>query len=79
VIAGAVVALVGQHDQDGSGQIADDASDPDGGQVVHGTGQRAGHPQDLAVGGADDLQVHPVAAVLARVERPVDGDAVDGY
>src|SRR5258708_31459533 len=39
-------------------------------------GQRAGHPQDVAGGTGDDLQVHPVAAVLAVVERPVGGHPV---
>src|SRR6266536_3854866 len=78
VVTGAVVALVGQRDQPGGGELADDAPDPGGGQVVGGAGQRAGDPQDLAVRGGDDLQVHAVAAVLAGVERPVGGDAVDG-
>ena len=54
-----------------------DAPDPGRGQVVHGAGQRAGDPEYLAVRGGDDLQVHPVTAVLAGVERPVGGDPVD--
>src|SRR5262244_378261 len=78
VVAGAVLALVGQRDQPGGGQLAEDAPDPRGGQVVDGAGQRPGDPEDLAVGGGDDLKVHAVAAVLAGVERPVGGDAVDG-
>src|SRR5260370_39938380 len=68
-VSGAVVALVGQRDQPGGGELADDAPDPGGGQVVDGAGQRARDPQDLAVRGGDDLQVHAVAAVLAGVER----------
>jgi len=39
--------------------------------------QRPGHPHDLTPVVGDDLQVHPVAAVLAGVERPVGGDPVD--
>jgi hypothetical protein len=73
-----VVALVGQHDQPGGGQLTDDAPDPGRGQVVHGARERAGDPQELAAGGGDDLQVHAVAAVLAGVERPLGGDPVDG-
>jgi len=42
-------------------------------------GQRPGHPQDLAVGGGDDLQVHAVFAALAGGGRLVRGEAVDGY
>ena len=48
-----------------------------GGQVMHGAGQRPGHPHDVAVRAGDDLQVHPVLAVLAGIERPVGGDSVD--
>ena len=73
VLTCADVALVGQHDQAAGGQLAGDAPDPGGGQVVGGAGQRAGDTQDLAVRGGDDLQVRPVAAVLAGVERPVCG------
>ena len=60
------------------GEFAQDPPDPRRGQVMHGPGQRAGDPQDLAVRGRDDLQVHAVAAVLAGVERPVSGHPVDG-
>jgi len=35
-------------------------------------------PHDVTARAGDDLQVHPVAAVLAGVERPVGGDPVDG-
>jgi hypothetical protein len=45
---------------------------------MHGAGKRPGYPQDLAVRAGDDLQVHPVPAVLTGVERPVSGDPVDG-
>jgi hypothetical protein len=38
-----------QGDQPGGGQLANDAPDPGGGQVVDASGQRPGHPQDLAV------------------------------
>jgi hypothetical protein len=78
VVTGAVVALVGQDDQPGGGQRADDAPDPGRGQVMDGARQRPGHPHDLAVGCGDDLQVHAVAAVLAGVERPVGGHPADG-
>jgi hypothetical protein len=78
VVAGAVVALVREHDQPGGGQLPHDAPDPGGVQVVHRTRKRAGHPQDPAVRAGDDLQVHPVAAVLAGAGRPVRGDPVDG-
>ena len=44
---------------------------------MHGAGQRPGHPHDLAAGAGDDLQVHPVPAVLAGIERPVGGHPVD--
>ena len=77
VLTCADVALVRQHDEAGGGQFGHDAPDPGRGQIVHGAGQRAGDPEDLAVRGGDDLQVHPVTAVLAGVERPVSGDPVD--
>jgi len=67
----AEVALIAQHDQAAGGQLGDDAPDPGGGQVMHGAGQRPGHPHDVALGAGDDLQVHPVLAVLAGVKRPV--------
>jgi hypothetical protein len=67
----AEVALIAQRGQTAGGQLGDDAPDPGGGQVMHGAGQRLGHPHDVAVGAGDDLQVHPVLAVLAGVERPV--------
>jgi hypothetical protein len=47
VVAGDVVALVGQHRQAGGGQFAEDAPDPGGGQVVDGAGQQARHPEDV--------------------------------
>ena len=77
MVIGARVALVGQHHQPGGGQFPHDASDPGRGQVVGGPGQRARDPQDLAVGG-DDLEVHPMMAVLAGVERPAGSHPVDG-
>jgi len=39
VLTCADVALVGEHDQPGAGEFADDAPDPGGTQVVHGAGQ----------------------------------------
>src|SRR5262249_59195483 len=45
---------------------------------MHGAGQGTGDPQNLTLRAGDDLQVHPVAAVFAGVERPVSGDPVDG-
>ena len=77
VLASADVAPVGQHDQPGSGELADDAPDPGGGQVMDGTGQRPGHPHDLTGRAGDDLQVHTVAVVLAGIERPVCRHPVD--
>jgi hypothetical protein len=74
----AEVPLVAQHDQAGSGQGLDDAPDPGRGQVLHGAGQRPGHPHDVTVRAGDDLQVHPVSAVLAGIERPVGRHPVDG-
>ena len=45
---------------------------------MHRAGQRPGHPHDVPARAGDDLQVHPVLAVLAGVEGPVRGDPVDG-
>lgn len=42
VLPGAVVALVGQCDQPGGGQFADESPGPGGGQVMDGAGQGAG-------------------------------------
>ena len=53
VVPSAVVALVGQCDQPGGGQLAGDAPDPGRGQVMDGAGQGAGDPADLAVGGGN--------------------------
>jgi hypothetical protein len=78
VAVGAGVALIGQHDNPGVGQFAVNATDAGSGQVVHGTGKRAGYPHDLAVRAGDHLEIHRVAAVLAGVERPVGGHPVDG-
>jgi len=50
----ALVAFVAQRDRAPGDQAADDASVPGRGQVVHGAGQRAGHPHDLAVLCCDD-------------------------
>jgi hypothetical protein len=72
------VALVAQHDQARGGQLADDASDPGSGQVMHRAGQRPGHPHDLPVGAGDDFQVRAVPVVLgvARWNSRVIGYAV---
>jgi hypothetical protein len=40
----AEVAVIAQREQAAGGQLGDDAPDPGGGQVVHGTGQRPGPP-----------------------------------
>ena len=77
MVIGTGVALVGQHDQPGGGQLPHDAPDPGGGQVVDGAGQRPRHPQDLAVWAGDGLEVHAMPFVFAGVERPVRGDPVD--
>jgi len=45
---------------------------------MDGARQGPGDPQDVSVRAGDDLQVHPVLAMLAGVERPVSGDPVDG-
>ena len=75
-VRGALVSLVGQGWQAGGGQLVFDAPDPGGLHVVDRAGQRPGDPQQLAGGAGDDLQVHPVAVVLAGEERPVRGDPV---
>jgi hypothetical protein len=78
VVASAVVALVGECDQPGGGQFAEDAPDPGCGQVMDGTG-RGPETQRISPSGAEmTCRFMPVAAVLAGVERPVGGDAVDG-
>jgi len=77
-LARAVVALVGEYDQPGGGQLAPDAPDSGRGQVVHRAWQRSGDPQGVIVRASDDLQVHAVFLVLAGVGRPVGGHAVDG-
>jgi len=74
----AEVALITQHDQARGGQFGDDAPDPGRGQVVDGAGQWPGHPYDVSARAGDDLQVHPVAAVLAGVKRPVRSHPIDG-
>jgi hypothetical protein len=46
---------------------------------MHRTPQdNTGYPQDVAVQADDDLQVHPLAPMLAGMERPVRGKAVHG-
>ena len=67
-VCAALVALIGQGDQAGGLQFGQDAPDPLGLLVVDRAGQRPGHPHDAAVRAGDDLQVHPVPLVLARVE-----------
>jgi hypothetical protein len=67
VLAGgvvAVVALVAQRDEPGLAQGGEDVEDPGGGGVVDAAEQVAGHPQDRAVRGGDDLQVHAVNLVF---------------
>jgi hypothetical protein len=76
-VRAALVALVGQRDEAGGLEFVQDAPDPLGLLVVDRAGQRAGDPKDVPGGARDDLQVHPVPLVLARVERPVRGDPVD--
>jgi hypothetical protein len=41
-------------------------------------GQRPRDPHNVPAWAGDDLEIHPMPAVLAGVERPVRGDAVDG-
>jgi hypothetical protein len=76
-VRASLIALIGQGDQARDLQFGQHAPDPLGLLVVHRSGQFPGHPQDVAAGAGDDLQVHPVLAVLAGVERPVRGDPVD--
>jgi hypothetical protein len=52
--------------------------DAGGGQVVHGTGQRPGHPHHLTVRARDRLQVHPVPVMLTGGERPVGSHRAEG-
>ena len=59
--------LVAQDDQAGGSQGPDDAPDPGGDQVVDGAGQRPEDPYDVTARAGEDLQVHPVPAVLAGV------------
>lgn len=73
----AVMALVAQGDQSRVAQCGEDVPDPRGRGVVRAARQLSGYPQDLPVWGGDDLQVHPVHPVLARVVGPVGGDTVD--
>jgi hypothetical protein len=54
-----------------------DLPDAGGRGVMGATRQLAGHPQDRPVRGRDDLQVHPMPLMRARVEQPVSGDTVD--
>ena len=77
-VRAALAALVSQHDQPGGLQLGHHAPDPLSLLAVHRAGQRPGHPQNVSGGAGDDLQVHAVPAVLARVKRPVFGDPVDG-
>jgi len=77
-VAASPVALIGQGDQAGGLQLSQHAPDPLGLLVMHRAGQRPGHPHDIPGGTGNDLQVHPVLAVLAGIEGPVRGDPVDG-
>jgi hypothetical protein len=74
----AEVALISHHDQAGGGQGLGRCP-RSGPRSGHGPRrQRAGHPHDVPVGTGDDLQVHPVLAVLAGIERPVGRHPLDG-
>jgi hypothetical protein len=46
-------------------------------RIVDRAVQRPRHLQDVTVGAGDDLQVHPVLAVLAGIERAVRSHPVD--
>src|SRR6185437_3065425 len=72
----APVVRFGLGDQARGLQLTQDAPAPLGFLVVHCSGQRSGHPQDVPDRAGDDLQVHPVLAVLAGIERTVRGDPV---
>jgi hypothetical protein len=73
-VHGALVALIGQGGQASSGQLGFDAPDPGRLRVVDRARQRPRHPEQLTRWTGHDLQVHPVAVVLAGEERPVRGD-----
>jgi hypothetical protein len=73
----AVVALVTPGDEAGVAQGGEDVPAPRGGGVVGAAGQLAGYPQDRAVWGGGDLQVHPVHLVFTGIERAVGGDSID--
>jgi hypothetical protein len=75
-VHGALITLIGKGGQPGGGQLALDAPDPGGLHVVDRAGQRPGHPQELPGGTGENLQVHPVAVVLAGEEWPVRGHPV---
>jgi hypothetical protein len=47
------------------------------GKAAGAARQLAGYPQDRPVRRRDHLQIHPMALVLVREERPVHGDPVD--
>jgi hypothetical protein len=66
VLTGADVAFLRQHYQARGGQLAQDARIWAAVRSWTAPG-RPGYPQDLAVRAGDDLQLHPVAAVLAGV------------
>lgn len=76
--ASALVALVSGANEAGLGQGVDDAVAAGRLDVVHGAGQCGGGPQQAAERVGEDLHIHAVLAVLARVEGPVGGDPVNG-
>jgi hypothetical protein len=59
-----ITDFAGLQDVDGLGQLGDDAPDPGGARVMHGTGQRPGHPHDVTVGLAMSCRFIPFLRCL---------------
>jgi hypothetical protein len=58
------VALIAHTARPQAARALDDAPNPGGSQVVDGAGQRPGHPDEIAGGPGNDLQVHAVRLCL---------------
>jgi hypothetical protein len=73
VVTGTDVALIGQGDEPGRGQLADDALDPRCGQVMDGAGQGTGDPQDLTIrAGKTRKKFSPIESRRARLRLMCD-------
>ena len=60
------------------GHGIDDAVGPGRLDAVHGTGQRAGGPQQAAERVGEDMDIHAVLAALAQAGGAVGGDPING-